>query len=96
MAIPPGMQTVRVPKGTSAYQAAWIVEDALSGEDSDFTDIEDDDDDVMDMGRANDDARSYAGSGVCIDLRRGIYMHGHGYKIHGFCGNRLLDGSERG
>jgi pre-rRNA-processing protein TSR1 len=58
-------RTVRVPKGTSAYQAAWIVEDALSGTDDDFTDIDEDTDDGMDMSGVNDDARSYAGSGVC-------------------------------
>ncbi|KAI8062178.1 hypothetical protein BC940DRAFT_309324 [Gongronella butleri] len=35
----------RVPKGTSAYQAAWIFDD----EDEEYSDIDDDDDDDQDM-----------------------------------------------
>lgn len=70
--------TVRVPKGTSAYQAAWIVEDALSGDDEDFTDIDDDEEgDVMGMAHANDDARSYAGSGMWPSRYRfNVQVHG--------------------
>lgn len=37
-------RTKRVPKGTSAYQAAWIVDDD-DGEDEDDDDDDDDDDD---------------------------------------------------
>lgn len=36
----------RVPKGTSAYQAAWIIDD----EDDDFDDDEEDDDEMEDLG----------------------------------------------
>ena len=42
--------TKRVPKGTSAYQAAWIVD-----EDDEDEDDEDDDDDDMDEDRVEDD-----------------------------------------
>lgn len=50
-----------MPKGTSAYQAAWIVEEGLDeDDDSDYTDLEDSEGDDMD-----DDAKSYVGSGMC-------------------------------
>ncbi|KAI8148996.1 hypothetical protein BJV82DRAFT_663344 [Fennellomyces sp. T-0311] len=44
-----GKVTKRVPKGTSAYQAAWIVD----SEDEDYS--EDEDDDEMDMAMDNED-----------------------------------------
>lgn len=40
---------VKVPKGTSDYQAAWIIDDAEQGEDdNDFESCDDDDDDEED------------------------------------------------
>lgn len=42
-----GIRTKRVPKGTSAYQAAWIFDDE-DGEDDDDDDDDEDDDDEMD------------------------------------------------
>eukprot|EP00123_Amoebidium_parasiticum_P013947 comp22240_c0_seq1/m.32807 comp22240_c0_seq1/g.32807 ORF comp22240_c0_seq1/g.32807 comp22240_c0_seq1/m.32807 type:complete len:819 (-) comp22240_c0_seq1:143-2599(-) len=48
----------RVPKGTSSYQAAWIVEEDLDDDEEDLTDVDEagSDDDRMSM-------YSYAGSG---------------------------------
>lgn len=42
---PQAVKTKRVPKGTSQYQAAWIVD----SEDEDYSEEDDDDDDDMDM-----------------------------------------------
>lgn len=46
-------RTKRVPKGTSAYQAAWIVDDNDDDEDDD--DDEDEDEDEMDVEDGADD-----------------------------------------
>lgn len=56
-------RTKRVPKGTSAYQAAWIVDDNdLDGDDDD-----EDDEDEGDMDVEDDDDVGEGGNGVVDD-----------------------------
>ncbi|CAL8362492.1 unnamed protein product [Merluccius merluccius] len=55
---------MKVPKGTSDYQATWIAEEADEGVESDEDDDEDDDDEMMDedMEGEDDDIASQVGS----------------------------------
>ncbi|KAF8323855.1 ribosome biogenesis protein tsr1 [Clavulina sp. PMI_390] len=43
---PKAVKKVRVPKGTSAYQAAWIVDDAEDGDGEDWEDYASDDEEI--------------------------------------------------
>lgn len=49
-------RVMRVPKGTSDYQATWIVDDGENGEaDEESSDEDDDDDDMLDEAMEGED-----------------------------------------
>ena len=64
-------RTKRVPKGTSAYQAAWIVDDYEDdGEDDDDDDEDDDMDGVYDDGMDGEEGEEEEMEEIEMDSRR--------------------------